>query len=123
MPHFPYKCEILKGHDGGRPVAITMAEGSQRLLLDFYPETPGLERGMGLQQALSLQGDLEVLHADLPRYWSVFNGILDALELKSPLVEGYELGTAYLGLMGLESIYGTDDFLARAVGGSGAPGV
>jgi len=115
MPHFPYKCEVLKRQGAARPAAVTMAEGSQRLILDFYPETPGLERGMSLQQALSLRGDIEVWHADLPRYWSVFNSILDALEFKSPLVEGYELGTAYLGLAGLEPIYGTDDVLAQAV--------
>jgi DNA polymerase-4/protein ImuB len=115
IAHFPYKCEVLAGNVSGRPAAVTMAEGSERLVLDYFPEAPGLAGGMSLQQALSLQGDLEVIHADLPRYRAVFNSILDALELKSPLVEGYEPGTAYLGLAGLESIYGTDDTLAGAV--------
>ena len=115
LPHFPLKCEVLAGRATGRPAAVTTSEGSQRLVLDFLPEAPGLECGMSLQAALALQGEMEVIHADIPRYWSVFNGILDALELRSPLVEGVELGTAYLGLAGLEALYGTDDALASAV--------
>jgi len=115
LPHFPLKCEVLAGRAAGRPAAVTTSDGSQRLVLDFLPEVPGLECGMSLQAALALQGEMEVVHADIPRYWSVFNSILDALELKSPLVEGVELGTAYLGLAGLESVYRTDDILVNAV--------
>ncbi len=115
MPHFPLRCEMQRGRAAQGPAVVTAAEGSQRIVLDFFPEMPGLASGMGLQEALAVQGDLEVIHANLPRYWSVFNGILDALELRSPLVEGAELGTAYLGLTGLEGIYATDDILAGAV--------
>ena len=116
LPHFALRCEALRrpGLNCSQSV-ITYAEGSQRLLLDYSPELQGLERGMPLQQAISLNGEINVLHADMPHYWSVFNRILDALELKSPLVEGAELGDIYLGLSGLESIYRSDEILAGAV--------
>ena len=62
-----------------------------------------------------MHGDIEVLHADMPYYWSVFNGILDALELKSPLVEGAGLGEIYIGVDGLHLIYASDDILTDAM--------
>ena len=115
LPHFPLRCEVLRqpGLDG-YPAAVTHAVGSQRLVLDC---SPGLEidRDMPLQQALSLHSEIEVIHANMPYYWSVFNDILDRLELKSPLVEGFELGDIYVGLTGLELLYGSDDALASAI--------
>ena len=116
LPHFPLRCEFLRGRGHpGRPVAITATVCSEKLVLDFFPDTPGLQCGLGLQQALAVQGDLEIIHADMRHYQAVFNNILDALELKSPLVEGAELGMAYLGLSGLGAIYGSDEALACAV--------
>ena len=115
LPHFPLKCELARGRATTNPTVITTAVGSEKIVIDFFPEVPGLWCGMSPQQTLAVQGELEVVHAD-PRYYQmVFDSILDSLELKSPLAEGAELGVAYLGLAGLESIYATDDVLARAV--------
>ena len=116
LPHFPLRCEILKKPElENRPAAVTYSVGSQKLLLDFSPGLTGLERDMPLQQALSRHGDLELLHADMPHYWSVFNGILDAMEKISPLVEGSALGDIYIGCDGLEMLYPRDGDLAAAV--------
>ena len=52
---------------------------------------------MPVQQALARHGHVELVHADMAYYWSAFNEILDALELKSPLVEGSILGDIYIG--------------------------
>jgi DNA polymerase-4 len=116
LPHFPLNCEVLRHPElNGRVAVITRAVGSQRLVLDYSPELEGITRDMPLQQALSLHGDIEVIHADVPHYWSVFTKVLDALELKSPLVEGTDLGEVYLGLDGLQSIYKSDDILVKSV--------
>jgi len=116
LPHFPLRCEILKKPElAGRPASVTYSVGSQKLLLDFSPELKGLERDMPLQQALSRHGDMELLHADMAHYWGIFNGILDALEKVSPLVEGSALGDIYLGCDGLEMLYPDDQVLAAAV--------
>jgi len=69
---------------------------------------------MPLQAALSAGGEFEILQADISYYWSVFNGILDTLELKSPLVEGSNPGDIYIGLDGLGLMYGSDEALAAA---------
>jgi len=94
---------------------VTYATGSQKLILDYSPDVQGLQKGMPLQQALCVHGDIAVLHADVPHYWAMFNGILDKLETRSPLVEGTELGCVYIGVDGLQSIYPTEDILVRAV--------
>jgi DNA polymerase-4/protein ImuB len=70
---------------------------------------------MSLQQALSLYSQVELILADLPHYRFAFNKILDWLETKSPLVEGADLGKAYLCLDGLEGIYGDCDSLVNAI--------
>jgi DNA polymerase-4 len=119
LPHFPLMCEVREQPDiQGRPAVVTRAEGSQKLVLDFSPGLEGLQPGMTLQQALARYGEVRLLHADMPRYWSVFEGILDALEERSPLVEGTELGRIYIGLDGLQLIYPDDDALTAAMRGA-----
>ncbi len=89
---FPLGCEIQRHPElAPRAAAITYSEGSQKLVLDYSGNLKGLQRGMPLQQALSLYGEMDILQADMPHYWSSFNSILDLLETKSPLVEGLQL--------------------------------
>jgi DNA polymerase-4 len=116
LPHFAISCEKSKNPSlAERHVIITSASGSQKLVLDYSPELDGLQRDMPLQQALSLHGDAQIVHADIPHYRSVFDGILDSLEKVSPLVEGSDLGDIYIGLDGLHMLYETDDALVKAV--------
>jgi DNA polymerase-4/protein ImuB len=116
LPHFQINCEKLKHPDlAERPVIITFAVGSQKVVMDYSGELKGLQREMPLQQALSLHGEAELIHADIHYYESVFSSILDALDERSPLVEGTVLGDIYIGLDGLQLIYATDDILVRAV--------
>jgi len=70
---------------------------------------------MPLQQVLSLHADIALLDADFLYYRAVFDEMLDALGNKSPLVEGTELGTAYIGLDGLHGIYPDDKDLVISV--------
>ena len=116
LPHFPWRCEAWRNPEiKGKPAVVTYASGSHRLVLDYSPELDGLQHDMPLQQALSQYGDAELLHADIPYYQSVFNEILASLEQRSPLVEGAELGCAYVGVSGLHLIYPDDDSLLKAM--------
>jgi DNA polymerase-4/protein ImuB len=116
LPHFPLMCEVRRNPAvKGRPAIVTCTEGSQKLVLDFSPDLAGLQRDMHLQAALARYGEVELLQADMPCYRSVWNGILDALELKSPLVEGADPGCAYIGLDGLQLIYPDDAAVIGAV--------
>ncbi len=116
LPHFPWRCEVRRNPAlEGRPAIVTYTSGSRKLVLDWSPELEVLQRDMPLQQALARHGEVELLHADIPCYWYVFNEILDALEEKSPLVEGADLGCAYLGVDGLQLIYPDDAALLKAI--------
>ncbi|MGD0794107.1 MAG: hypothetical protein ABR958_00735 [Dehalococcoidales bacterium] len=116
LPHFPLMCEVRRNPAlAGRPAIVTRAEGSQKLVLDYSPGLESLLPGMPLQAALARHGGAELVQADLPCYRSVWNGILDALELKSPLVEGAAPGCAYIGLDGLQLIYPEDGAVITAV--------
>ncbi|MFC1952836.1 hypothetical protein ACFLWR_01730 [Chloroflexota bacterium] len=116
LANFSLGCELLRNPDiGDRPAVISYGKGSRKLVLDCSPELESLQRDMPLQQALALYGEAELLQADIPYYWSVFNHILDRMETRSPLVEGNELGTVYLGIDGLQLIYPDDDRLVKAV--------
>ncbi len=116
LPHFPLMCEALRNPAvKGRSTVITHGSSSQKLVLDYSPELGGLQRDMPIQQALARHGGAELLSADMPYYRTVFNGLLDALEGISPLVEGAELGCVYIGVDGLQLIYPDDDSLIDAV--------
>jgi len=116
LPHFQISCEKIKHPDlTARPVIITAALGSQKVVMDYSPELKGLQREMPLQQGLALHSEVELIHADVHYYWSVFSEILNALDDRSPLVEGIDLGEVYIGLDGLQMIYANDDILVSAV--------
>jgi DNA polymerase-4 len=116
FPHFPLMCEAWRNPAiKGCPAIVTYAAGSQKLVFDYSSELEGLQRDTPIQQALSRYGDIELLQADIPYYWSVFNKILEAMEQKSPLVEGSDLGCIYIGAEGLQLIYRNDNTLVAAV--------
>jgi len=116
LPHFPLRCETARQPAlDGRGVVVTCAAGSQKLVLDFAPGLDALQYDMPIQQALSHYSDAELVQADVPYYWQVWNGLLDALEERSPLVEGEEPGCAYIGVEGLQIIYPDDAALVGAV--------
>jgi DNA polymerase-4/protein ImuB len=122
LPHFPWRCEVRRNPAiEGRPALVLKpgdAAGSQKLVLDYSPGLEGLQPDMSLQEALARHGEAELLHADVPCYWSVFNGILDRLEQKSPLVEGAELGCIYIGVDGLQLIYPDDSAIIAGMRGA-----
>ena len=116
LPHFPLKCESMRNRiSGKRPAIITSISGSQKLVLDYSPELDGLQPDTTLQQALSRHGQAELLQADMPYYRSIFNEVLNTLEGISPLVEGAEMGCAYISGEGLQLIYPDDDAIINAV--------
>lgn len=116
LPNFPLHCELRQRPDlTGHPIIIAYTIGSQKLVLDYSPEMNGLQRNLSVQQALSRYGEAKLIQADIPYYWSTFNKILNSLEKKSPLVEGVDLGQAYLDMQGLQMIYPDDNCLVRDI--------
>ena len=73
---------------------------------------------MAVEEALSRQGDGIVLEADEAAYQWEFHRTLQSLQGVSDRVEGEMLrqaqqGTAYVGLNGLEALYGGEARLER----------
>jgi DNA polymerase-4 len=119
LPHFPWRCEARRNPGiADRPAVVIQskdAASSQKLVIDRSPGLEDLPCGMPLQQALARHDDAGIIQADIPYYRSIFSGILDALEQVSPLVEGADMGSIYIGADGLQLIYPDDNALVNAV--------
>ena len=107
ITHLPVKAELRRYPKlRGKPAVITESYGSKQLVVDSSAEARGVVAGMSLQEAVSRCKNAVLLEANAPYYESAFNAVLCSLEQRSPLVEKAELGCAYVGLDGLEAMYG-----------------
>ena len=109
ITHLPVKAELKRYPElRGRPVVITQSHGSKELVLDNSPQARGVGPGMPLQEAMSLCKEAVLLQADGPYYNDAFDSLTSSLEMRSPLVERAGMGCAYVGLEGLELMYGDE---------------
>ena len=116
IPHMRALVELRRRpHLKCRPVVIVDRSNGRPVVADFLPEGMSVRTGMPLGQAMSLYGGTRALEADEPHYREVFDGVLAALQGVSDRVEAAGLGTAYVGLNGLEGMYGGEARLARAL--------
>ena len=107
ITHLRYKAEVQRFPQlKSRPLLITGADGGRARVLDHSPGIPCGVLGATLEQARALQPHAAVLEADEPHYRRVFRQALDALLEVGDRVEAAELGIAYLGIDGLEQMYG-----------------
>ncbi len=107
ITHLPMKAELRRRTDlRGRPVLVTESVGSKQIVLDASPEAVGAIVGMPLQEAISRCKGAALLQADLPYYHGVFDRVTDSLGQRSPRIEKAELGCVFVGLDGLEAMYG-----------------
>jgi DNA polymerase IV len=107
LTHLPVKAELRRRPElKGKPIIIIDVNGSKQVVLDSSSEVRGIASGMTLQEALSRFKDAALLKADASYYQSIFDDVIHSLEQHSPLVEKAELGWAYVGLDGLEGMYG-----------------
>ena len=116
VTHLRAKVELRnQPHLADRPAVIVDRSKGRPLVVDTFPTTAGVSAGMTLEQALSHHPGTVVLEADEPSYQRVFRRMLASLQGISDRVEGAELGTAYVRLDGLESMYGGDARLVSAL--------
>ena len=104
---------VLGASELGARQARGIGQGSR--VLDASPEAAGLVVGMPLQEALSRCKDAVLIKGDEPYYGRVFDGIIDGLLQRSPLVERSDLGCAYVGVHGLEGIYADEANMMTAL--------
>lgn len=107
ITHLPFKAEMRRNAElQDRPVIIATESSRRPMVLDASPKTEGVVVGMPLQEALSRCKGAILMEADQPYYLAVFDRIIESLAQRSPLVERSGLGCAYVGVHGLEAIYG-----------------
>ena len=116
VTHLRAKVELMRRpHLKERPALIIDRSQGRPLVSDRFPAAAGAAPGMTLEQALSRQPDGILLETDEAAYRRVFQQTLASLQGVSDQVEGAELGTAYVGLDGLEAMYGGEARLVTAL--------
>jgi nucleotidyltransferase/DNA polymerase involved in DNA repair len=118
IPRFSLAVELMARPElCGRPVVIGGAPEERKAVVVCSPEAgrEGVRRGMPLRQALARCRDAIFIEARPSLYRDRFDRMLDALEQVSPLVEGAELGCAYIGLDGLCSLFGEEQAIVEAM--------
>ena len=116
IPHLRALVELgRRPHLRKRPIVIVDRSSGKPVVSDFLPDSLRMRKSMPLEQALSLCRGATVLESDEPHYRQVFDGVLAALQGVSDRVEATEIGTAYVGLDGLNEMYGGSARLARAL--------
>ena len=117
ISHLRAKAELHRRSeiDDRTPAVIADRTKRRPLIVDAMPGASGVVADMTLEEAVSRHAGLIVLDADESFYRSVFEDALDALSGVSDRVEGAELGVAYVGLSGLERLYGGEDGAVSAL--------
>lgn len=114
--HLPFYAEAHRRPELRREaVIIVRTRGSQRTVADFSPGLSGVYHGMPLQMAATIVRHAQLVEADDAYYETQFNEVLDALGERSPDVDDAGLGCAYVGMDGLEGVYGGDARLVLAL--------
>ncbi len=117
IPLFPLRCEEAR-HEGlvGYPTAL-LAPDTTRKLWQVSPlaRHAGVKPGMTVSQAIGLCSTLRLIEPDPVHYDERFANLLSALTEVSPVVEAAELGLAYVGVDGLEGIYGSREKIIEAL--------
>ena len=114
--NFPFRVEIERSPSlSGCDVLLVQSTGSRRAVLDTSPSISDVFPGDSLQEALSIHPNAIQCEADPPLYEQRFEGLLDYLEQVSPVVQGSDIGCAYVGLDGLARMYHGENGLFGAL--------
>src|SRR2546426_9438865 len=117
IPLFSLRCEEAR-HEGlaTYPTAL-LAPDTTRKLWQVSPlaRHAGVKPGMTVSQAIGLCPTLRLIEPDPVHYDERFANLLSALTEVSPVVEAAELGLAYVGVDGLEGVYGSRGKIIEAL--------
>jgi protein ImuB len=93
-----------------RPAALLAPEDTRRIwLVSPLAKRQGVQPGLTVSQAIGLCPTLALIEPDPVFYDEQFAQLLLRLEDVSPVIEPAELGRAYVGVDGLEGLYGAPE--------------
>lgn len=117
IPLFPLRCEEAR-HDGlaGYPTALLAPDTTRKLWqVSSLARHTGVKPGMTVSQAIGICPTLRLIEPDPVHYDDQFASLLSALTEVSPVVEAGELGLVYVGVDGLQGIYGSAEKIIEAL--------
>ena len=119
IPLFALRAEERRKPElNGKPTAVLSAEDSRRLWqVSPHARHVGVKPGMTVSQAIGLCPMLTLLEADPVHYDELFSRLLLKLGDVSPVVEPMELGRVYVGVDGLERLFGRPEQVLEVIDG------
>jgi DNA polymerase-4/protein ImuB len=123
IPLFPLRCEEQRQPDmTAKPTALLSPTDTRRLWqVSSTARRAGVRTGMTVSQAIGLCPPLTLCEPDPVHYDEAFTRVLLALEGVSPAIEPSELGRVFIGVDGLETLFGPPerqlDLIAHVAGG------
>ena len=108
IPAFPLRCEEHRRPELiDRPTALLASTDARRLWqVSAIARRAGVRPGMTVSQASGLCPSLTLCEPDPVHYDEEFTRLLLALEGVSPVIEPVELGRVFVGMDGLDGLYG-----------------
>src|ERR1041384_6224253 len=109
IPLFPLRCEEARQDSlAAHPTALLAPDTTKKLWqVSPLARHAGVKPGMTVSQAIGLCPTLQLVEPDPVHYDEQFAALLAALGEVSPVIEPGELGLAYVGVDGLEGIFGS----------------
>ena len=117
VPLFALRCEEHRHpHLALHPWALLAPDDTRRLWqVSHSARRAGAKAGMTVSQAIGLCPTLTLREPDPVYYDEQFTKLLMALDNVSPVVEPEELGRAYVGVDGLEKLFGSPEQQLEAI--------
>jgi nucleotidyltransferase/DNA polymerase involved in DNA repair len=117
LPLYPLRCEEeRRPRLRSRPTALLSPDDVKRVwMVSPLARRMGVRPGVTVSQAIGLCPPLVLLEPDPVWYDERFAHLLLALSHVSPVVEPAELGRAYVGVDGLEGLYGGPERVLAAI--------
>jgi nucleotidyltransferase/DNA polymerase involved in DNA repair len=118
IPLFSLRCEERRRPDFAiKPTALLSPTDSRRLWqVSPRARRAGVRTGMTVSQAIGLCPALTLCEPDPVHYDEQFTQLLLALESVSPVIEPAELGRVFVGVDGLEGLFGGPEGQVKAIG-------
>jgi len=117
IPLFALRCEESRRPElAHKPTAVLSPEDSRRVWqVSPQARRQGVRPDMTIGQSIGLCGSLAVFEPDPIYYDDQFARLLMALSNISPVIEPVELGRVFVGVDGLEKLYGTPEQQLAAI--------
>jgi nucleotidyltransferase/DNA polymerase involved in DNA repair len=117
LPTFELRLELVRspGLDATSVALLVPESGPRRSLWQVSERAfhAGVRPGQLVSQAISLCPSLTLLEPDPAHYDAAHDAMLEAVSELTPVVEPVERGRVFLGMDGLERLYGTPEGQAR----------